>query len=159
MPLPYFLNLLTSLGKAPDAEVIQPLALTTANGSSRLPMLLPMNEALGRLLGYIASEGTVTSQSVIISNIDPEIIADIADAFAELGVSSYRIDRAIATADAPFVELACALGADGLARRKRVPGELFNATSEVMSAFLRAYFEGDGGPDGPSTITALSKSP
>src|SRR3989344_1938775 len=50
-----------------------------------------------------------------------------------------------------------AIGAGGYSKTKRVADCLYNAPREVIAAYLRAYFEGDGGVE-DHEITALSKS-
>ncbi len=157
MPIGYLLGLLAQLGIAPDDTLAHSLTLTTASGKSRLPALLPLSEALGTLLGYLSSEGTVTDRAAIVTNTDAEVVADIERAFGTLGVGHYRVDRAVASGDVPCITLARALGVHGYSATKSVPGTLFSAPTETVAAYLRAYFEGDGGIDG-AAITAVSKS-
>ncbi|HEY4508213.1 MAG TPA: LAGLIDADG family homing endonuclease, partial [Candidatus Paceibacterota bacterium] len=57
-----------------------------------------------------------------------------------------------------FVKFLAAIGMKEKSATKRIPSLIFESTKSVQSAFLAAYFEGDGGVDG-AAVTAISKSP
>jgi len=123
-----------------------------------LPDTLPVSPALGGLLGWIASEGTVTNTRVIVSGTDAEAQRNIAEAFHTLGLNAKVTERDIYCDSAMLASFIRAIGGGGHSATKRAPDFLFNAPREVIAAFLSAYFEGDGGMDGPAALTAMSKS-
>jgi len=111
-----------------------------------------------KILGYIAAEGTVTKNCVMISNTDPEVLKDISSAFKDVGVPYYYGNRGINSASRVFVEIIRSLGAGGDSKQKKVPPFIFNIGRENVSQYLSAYLEGDGGIEKNSLITATSKS-
>ena len=157
IPVDYFLKAIFHSKTVLDEKAFQQLKITSASGKAVLPSQIKITESFGRILGYIVSEGTVTDTIIIISNTDPEVLADIKKCFKEIGVNCYNIPGAIASAEIPFVELIKATCGKYHSGQKRAPSFLFNASPHIISAFLKAYFEGDGGVERGS-VTALSKS-
>ncbi len=156
IPVRYALELF----KQPDFNIDAPpenLQITSASGKSALPIILPITSALLRLLGYITSEGTTRKDRVIISNTDETVLADIKTSLRQLNTPFFAVTNAVIISSVPFVELGKKLGVTGTSATKRVPSFIFGLATEHMAEYLKAYFEGDGGVDGPS-ITAVSKS-
>ena len=118
---------------------------------------IPVTEDFGALLGWIASEGASTKRSVVISNTDGECLDHIERTCHAMNLSCGRNPRWIAVYGTRFVRTLKSLGACGTSGSKRVADFLFNAPQNVTAAYLRAYFEGDGGVESHE-ITALSKS-
>ncbi|MEK7509604.1 MAG: LAGLIDADG family homing endonuclease [Patescibacteria group bacterium] len=119
--------------------------------------LTPMSPDLGALLGWIAAEGSTTDRSIIISNEDPEGLADIKRCCAALSLRHGSHPRWIAIYSSAFRDYVHGIRGAGLSHKKHVAGPIFDAPREAVAAYLRAYFEGDGGVDG-AAVTALSKS-
>lgn len=127
--------------------------------SSRQKFILkqPMTKEFGSLLGWIASEGTVTKRSVLISNIDAECLAHIEHSGRAAGFNPRRYVRHVAINNTELCRRLNELGAVGNSKTKRVADFLFAAQREMIAAYLQAYFEGDGGVENHD-ISALSKS-
>lgn len=157
IPLAYLNALLKKTGAEPTKEELTKLIVTSASGKGSLPASLPLSEELGTLLGYISAEGYISRETVSISNIDVDVRNIVQTSFRKLGVSHFSPPRSVGTGDRPFIALVHALGGSGKSATKHVPNTLFNFPKEVIAAYLRAYFEGDGGVDG-AQITATSKS-
>ncbi|WP_276299365.1 LAGLIDADG family homing endonuclease [Halorussus lipolyticus] len=113
---------------------------------------------LARLLGYIIAEGYVESRPnetgyVTVTNNDREILDDVAEALAGLGLNyTERSSRSGKAAK----EISCSAGefisflknldpaiAEGSAEQ-RVPDALMRASSETKAEFLRAYVDSEG---------------
>ncbi len=116
-----------------------------------------VTESFGALLGWIASEGSVRHGRVLISNTDKEALSHIETQCELFRVKSHRTPRWIGIYSVSFSKLIQSIGAGGKSKTKRVADFLFNASREVIAAYLRAYFEGDGGVENHE-ITAISKS-
>ncbi len=116
-----------------------------------------VTKSLGSLLGWIASEGYVNHSSAFISNIEEDMLEHIVQQCVSLGLNPHRTKRHVAVHSVVFSRLLHSIGGDGRSKTKRVADFLFNASREVIAAYLQAYFEGDGGVE-EHEITALSKS-
>ncbi|OHA23068.1 MAG: hypothetical protein A2W52_00460 [Candidatus Taylorbacteria bacterium RIFCSPHIGHO2_02_49_25] len=121
------------------------------------PEHLLVTESLGSLLGWIASEGTTRREKTLISNTDEEALAHIEKQCIEFGIKPHQTGRGVAIYSTHFSVLVHRLGGAGKSGEKRVAPFLFNAPRPVIAAFIRAYFEGDGGVE-KAAITAISKS-
>jgi len=109
-----------------------------------------------RLLGYIIGEGSVHSSaksSVQITNSDPEVIRDIADAVRELGLRWREVDhhthkgsKVVEIGSLEFVSFLERLEPAILDRSagQRVPDQLMRSSQSVKSEFLKALIEGEG---------------
>jgi len=109
------------------------------------------------LLGWITAEGAFTKRSIVISNTDTESLDCMESLCKALNMSFTRNLRWVAIYGTALRKHMHKIGADGLSRAKRVPAPIFSASQEAIAAYLRAYFEGDGGVENHE-ITALSKS-
>ncbi|MCR4311534.1 MAG: hypothetical protein NUV54_03165, partial [Candidatus Taylorbacteria bacterium] len=156
IPVPYALKLF----KQTDFNIDAPPKkwfIGSASGKSVLPALMPITPALLRLLGYITSEGTTMKNKVNISNTDETVLTDIKVSLGELNTPFFATANSVVISSKPFVELGKTVGVTGTSATKRVPGFIFGLDTKDMAEYLRAYFEGDGGVDGPA-VTAVSKS-
>lgn len=127
-----------------------------------LPYKIKITEQFARLLGYISAEGWVGNDCVYISNMDAEILSDIKNSLAELGLSFTEAKRrstvcAININARVFAKFICVIGAHGRSGTKGIPNFLFNCDNTIISEYLRAYFEGDGYVN-PHEIAATTKS-
>ena len=123
----------------------------------RLPFEL--TPELARLLGYLISEGSCTEESRIgFGNTDQEVNQDFADC-CEV-VFGYRPKfhhNKSQKTGRPFyqteisrrqaIEFLYSLGIGGYAKEKIIPRIIRQAPKNLVAEFLKAYFEGDGGPD------------
>ncbi len=157
VPLEFFNKLLKKSEIILTDEKISSLNITSRNGKSKLPALFTVTKDLGTLLGYISAEGTINRDAIHISNIDVDVLVIIKESCKKLGVLNFSTPKDIVIADRPFISLVYSLGADGRSAEKHAPAVIFNSPQEVISAYLRSYFEGDGGVDGLQ-VTATSKS-
>jgi len=156
----YFEKILGVLGISLNEHLLENLKLVAPNGHTKwaLPALFPITPELFRVMGYIASEGTIRKDVVMISNVDQEFLKDLDTALLSLGVPFYYGNQGIIIASPLFVKILWKLGCNGNSQRKHVPSLVFESDTPNKAHFLRAYFEGDGGVDG-AAITATSKSP
>ena len=153
--LPAMKKLLKShKGQSDDFAKTATISLRRGN---YLPALWPVSESFGSILGWIASEGTVGKSQTRISNIETEALDHIELSFKTLNLRVGRSPRFIDCSNTMFICLLSAIRGDGNSKTKRVADFLFNAPREVIAAYLRAYFEGDGGVESHE-VTALSKS-
>ena len=157
VPISYFNAILKKYGvKLTDKERAS-LKIISASGKGNLPITLPVSKELGTLLGYIAAEGTINRDAIHISNMDEDVKRILQDSCRSIGVLNYATPKSIIICDRPFIALVHALEAGGRSKEKRVFKALFGFSKEIISSYLRAYFEGDGGIDGQQ-VTATSKS-
>ena len=157
IPLSYFNTLLKKADAKLSEQEIASLKVMSGSGKGKLPAILPVTKDLGTLLGYIAAEGCINQDAIRISNLDADVRTIIQKACQDMGVLNYSTPTDIVISDRPFIALVYALGGSGRSGIKHVPGELFSFGKKAIAAYLRSYFEGDGGVDGPQ-ITATSKS-
>ena len=149
---------------------------TTKDGNRFDDVSIPetLTPELARLLGYLIAEGSCTeSRRIGFGNSDQEVNTDFADCVES--VFGYRIkfhhNRSMPTSNKPFyqteiskqqaVEFLLELGVGGYADEKTVPKIIRNAPKHLVSEFIKAYFEGDGGVsdvDEKQCIAACSAS-
>lgn len=143
----------------PNYDVTK-LYIKATKSKKKIPVILGKEKLpyLFRLLGYITSEGTITKRTVLISAMDEEVIGDILNCFAQLGVTCFRTESAVVTGSKVFFRLVHALGFSGKSHQKSIGDILINAPKQYLSEFLRAYFEGDGGVE-DSAVSCTTKSP
>jgi intein/homing endonuclease len=116
----------------------------------RSPQVL--NADLARLMGYFVAEGWYLKgeggqdYGIGIANQDEEVIADLRHIASSLGlrvVSPEKKRHHIWSRE--LAEIFHALGFNGRrAHEKHVPQIIRRSPKDIMSAFLRAYFDGDG---------------
>jgi intein/homing endonuclease len=139
----------------------------TRRPGHKLRMPDQLTPAFARFLGYFVAEGNYrhgrTSSTVVISNADPLVIADLRQLSAEIfgALPAEVIDRNGVTSVqwhcSRLVELLEALGIESGAANKRIPDVIMQASYESVTEFLRAFYEGDGSIS-KSFISAASKS-
>ncbi|MEK9143338.1 MAG: LAGLIDADG family homing endonuclease, partial [Patescibacteria group bacterium] len=116
-----------------------------------LPSVLKLDVPLLTLLGFTASEGLINQPVLTIYNIDKDVLALISSSATLVGATttprrasgSTQI-KGYAIGPNAWAKLFVALGAGGSSGTKRVPPTLLTATNDQVSAYLRAYYEGDG---------------
>ena len=158
LPIKHFVKILELLKTSLTEANINKLKITSKRGKSSLPAVFPIAPAFARIIGYIVAEGCFTKDSVIITNLDKEFLTDLDQCLKEIGVLRFFANRGIIIAEKPFTELLKRIGISGKSGEKTVPSFLFNAKKEIVANFLKAYFEGDGGIEKNTFITATSKS-
>lgn len=113
-----------------------------------------MTIELAALLGYMCAEGSMYEKGWVVdfSNADKEVLQDfkylfykcfgydpVKDQIGKNGVRSIR------TNNRTLYEYLSYLGLGNNSRNKKVPWCVLQAPKKYITAFLRAYFEGDGG--------------
>ncbi|MFW5964062.1 MAG: LAGLIDADG family homing endonuclease, partial [Natronomonas sp.] len=116
---------------------------------------IELNERVATLLGYYAAEGFAREQETPKGTIHQTTICgtetEAREFFVEVlreefGVEPYRENDAKVTASGRLLRtfFDSVLDAGVLAGTKRVPQPVFDAPDEVVAAYLRGYFSGDG---------------
>lgn len=121
-----------------------------------LPLLLPVDESLGLILGWYTAEGSLDAHGRVrfaMGADDEPYREDLERAIKAVTGSTPVWDdalpgransREMRFGHAPFRRLLDALGATGTAATKRVPSLMFSSTPDVQFAFLRGLYLGDG---------------
>ncbi|HYH84324.1 MAG TPA: radical SAM protein [Pyrinomonadaceae bacterium] len=137
-----------------------------------IPLSVPLDEGLARLLGYYCAEGSVCGykkrpNSYVLnfsfSHAETHLVAEVSRLLQEcLGVKGASVRRATTLAVAANKSSAALLFkslAGGRSPEKRVPQLLFDAHREIVRAFLDAYVEGDGHryANGKVGVTTVSR--
>lgn len=132
---------------------------------------LPKNMSvdLAMILGYLMAEGQQTSNFASFSQADTEVLEDFCVRFERAfpGVPfSVEPEKENPSNKRVWIRSKCVseflqyLGLNAVhSRDKVVPWVIFKSPKECVSAFLRAYFEGDGGGEKKKLITCTSASP
>ncbi|MCX6703348.1 MAG: hypothetical protein NTV02_01495 [Candidatus Zambryskibacteria bacterium] len=157
IPLAYFNTLIKKAKVKLTDQQLNSLHIMSASGAGKLPAIIKATSDLGTLLGYISSEGTVNPNAIKITNLDLDVRDIIQKSCTALGVLHFPTPKDIVISDRPFIALVYALKAGGRSKDKHVAPALFNFPKEIVAAYLRSYFEGDGGVDSLQ-VTATSKS-
>jgi len=160
IPLRYFWKILKYLDIKINDERTKNLKLSSRNGKNRtfFDADFKITPNFLKLIGYIAAEGTVRENCVMISNEDQEVLENIERAFKNLNTAFYYGNGGIICASRVFVEIIKTLGSQGYSGQKKVLPFIFNLDKPKIAQFLSAYFEGDGGIENNNSITATSKS-
>ncbi|MCW5969492.1 MAG: hypothetical protein KIT57_13370 [Blastocatellales bacterium] len=126
--------------------------IRSRGGNRNLTLPQELSPDLGRLLGYIVAEGSLTDTAMWITNGDKRVIEDVTDLCERLfavrpkvypkrgthavsiSISSIRLVR--------WLESVC--GITRGAANKRIPRPIMAAPSEIFLAFLEGLFWGDG---------------
>jgi DNA polymerase II large subunit len=126
--------------------------------TTEIDRYVELNESVAILLGYYAAEGFARKQETpkgtihqtTFSGVEEEARAFFVDTLtSEFGVEPYRENDYKVTVSGRLVRvlfdtvLDCGVHAD----EKRVPACIFDASDEVVSAFLGGYISGDGTVD------------
>ncbi len=157
VPMEYFQKILSQLTMLPEDTRLLNCSLVSKSGKSKLPVLFTVGQEMGKILGYLVSEGTISAHATVLSNTDPEVIADATIALKKIGVCHFTTPKSIVIGDVVFSALLNVLGMRKKSGEKRIPSIIFASDRSTQAAFVSAYFEGDGGVDG-ATVTAVSKS-
>jgi len=157
IPLAYFNTLIKKFNRELTPEQLNSLYIMSASGAGKLPVVINATTELGTLLGYISAEGTINHDAIKISNLDRDVRDIIQKSCIALGVLHHTTPKDIVICDRPFIALMYAIKAGGRSKDKRISPVVFNFPQKIVSAYLRSYFEGDGGVDGLQVTTA-SKS-
>ncbi|TKX74379.1 DNA polymerase II large subunit [Halorubrum sp. GN11_10-6_MGM] len=116
---------------------------------------LEINESVATLLGYYAAEGFTREQQTpkgiihqtTICGTETEARQFFLDTLVEeFGVDPYEENHAKVTVSGRLVRILfdTVLDAGISADTKRVPSPIFDASDEIISAYLSGYFSGDG---------------
>ena len=133
------------------------LLISASNGKNKIPAIIPVNKDLGKIAGYIASEGYICkeSSSVIFSNQDKKLLNDyvncVKSVFPDLkchmlnDINSTSNCKNIITEGKIFVKL---LSGVILNKNKSydisIPDWYSDATIDFIDGFLSAELDGDG---------------
>ncbi len=160
IPIKYFWQILNHLSIKSNSAELKKIEIVSKNGKKKysLANIFPITPEFLKIAGYICAEGTVKNRSVMISNIDKEALQDIDSSLKKIRVPFYYGNRGIIIASRVFIEIVKKLGGEGFSPQKRVLPFIFNLEKEKIAYYLSAYFEGDGGVESESSITATSKS-
>jgi hypothetical protein len=112
---------------------------------------------LAENLGLLTSEGDSSSEAMRFGNSDRDVLARFSRNMTQLfgGDWSYSYDGqmkdgrlypyGVVRTAGGAARLISALGMTGLSQAKNVPSIIFRSPREVVAAYLRGLFEGDGG--------------
>ena len=134
--------------EAPLLDEFQP----QRKGRPELQLPATMNEDLARLLGYFVAEGWFLKDAngndagVGIANQDAEFIADLTEIAASLNLNLRAGGRCRwHLNNCGLADLLHNFGFDGrTAFEKHIPQIVRRSPKNIIAAFLRAYFDGDG---------------
>ncbi|MCL7418552.1 MAG: type III effector protein, partial [Halalkalicoccus sp.] len=126
-----------------------------------------LNERVATVLGYYAAEGFTRRQTTTkgtihqttISGTETEAQEFFVDVLSEeFGVEPYRENHAKVTASGRLLRtfFDTVLNAGTGARTKRVPQSVLAAPREIVSAYLRGYFSGDGTVDAAALVVSAT---
>lgn len=150
------------LPRAISTDEKSPGFLNSQKKSSAIPFSIT-KDFLG-LAGFITAEGTVTKNTISISNTDKETLSLLRASLKKLNIPFSEIFHrnrieGINIYEKEFVNTVRKLGGKGTSGRKKVWPFIFNLDKEQIAQYLSAYFEGDGGVEVHRfMITANSKS-
>ena len=157
IPLSHFEKIISYLNIPATNTALISLRVTTLRNKLTLPVRLRISKSLMKILGYIISEGTVNKNSVLISNLDPEVRSDIVSAFKEMGISCPLTLGGAVIGSRVFVELAKSLDLQKRSQNKFIPNFVYSTGKEKIASLIQSYFEGDGTVS-EKDIYAVSKS-
>jgi len=132
------------------------------------PKKTQINSKIAELIGYLVAEGHWQKNSCnLFTNKDKEIINRFIDLSDAVIPEFYSKIHKHTNQDIYSIQFCRRKSINqlkkwGLSRllsgEKIVPKAILGANKKSVCAFLRAFFEGDGGIDGPSAISCSSKS-
>ena len=145
------LKVIVNLRKLTEAEIWLPKTLRVRRSSKVVRIPNTLDEDLAELLGLIISDGMIAATHVRFFNNDARLI----DRFEELmtkifdvkGVrKTFRTVGGLEIHSSLVVRILKALGipAENKANTCKVPQEILTASDDVISAFLKGFFLGDG---------------
>lgn len=109
-----------------------------------------LTKSLARLLGYLVAEGYTVDRNIRFTNADPEVVVDFQKCSLESfgvvfkKVSPDGIDYVLSSAKIWAFLQYCGL-ISGISSAKEIPRKILAAPKDVVTEYMRAYFEGDGG--------------
>jgi len=125
-----------------------------SHGKKNLRVPESVSEEFARFLGYVISEGRVTSAAQVwFVNEDIEMVNDFNECVkkcfdVEAKVFSYKGDtKDVIVFSRPLTLLLdrmFGMTIDGHSRTKKVPDQIFKSPDSIVAAFLSALFDGDG---------------
>lgn len=159
VPIKYFWKILRALRISSKDERLKNLEIALKNRYKKhsLKTNLLITPEFLRLMGYIAAEGTISDEVIIISNINQEVLKDIDFCLKKTGIPFFYGNRGIVIAARVFVETVKSLGGKGKSQQKKVLPFIFNLEKEKIAHYLSAYLEGDGGVE-QNQVAVVSKS-
>ena len=162
-PIPICLlrKILKYLGIKLNDQRLRKSRIISQNKKVNWGLYFPITESFLKVLGFIAAEGTVTKNYILIATPDFEIEArrEIKNFLNEYNIPFYERKKEIIIGTQIFVELIKALGGRGKSGQKRVFPFIFNLERKKIGQYLSAYFEGDGTVnDDEKNVEATSKS-
>ena len=136
-------------------------------GRSSIPVILPINECLMRLLGYYAAEGTCYEQWITLSFglHEKTLIEDAIFCIREL-FKNVRAEKVLAHSTAITVKIYSEIlsylfkynfSTGSKAYNKNVPDLIFNVSNELQLNYLYSYIAGDGHIGKKITLATVSK--
>jgi len=138
-----------------------------------IPLAIPLDADMARLLGYYCAEGSVVSSkkrpnshvlNFSFARTEARLVDEVCQLLRRcLGVEATRVQRATTLAVAANKASAALLFkslAGGRSGDKRVPPQLFDAPRSIVQAFLDVYVEGDGHryANGKVSVTTVSRA-
>ena len=137
-----------------------------------IPLAIPLDENMARLLGLYCAEGSVisaqnrpNSHTMNLSfspaevSLAQEVRGLVRDKLGVRAVLVHRPTTLAVTSSKASVALLLRSLAGGQSQEKRVPRQLFAAPRSVVETFLNAYVEGDGHryTNGKVSVTTVSR--
>ncbi|AGB39697.1 DNA polymerase II large subunit [Natronococcus occultus] len=134
---------------------------------TEIDRFVELDERVGTLLGYYAAEGFAREQETPKGRIHQTTICgtetEAREFYVEVlreafGVEPYRENEAKVTVSGRLLRVffESVLEAGIFAETKRVPQPIFDASDEVVAAYLRGYFSGDGGVDSNGLLVSAT---
>ncbi|HYT46479.1 MAG TPA: LAGLIDADG family homing endonuclease, partial [Methylomirabilota bacterium] len=135
---------------------------------SSLPKVF-IDETWGELLGFFVGDGNINNTHVRIDcdAQDGDVIVNLIDKWSKVGLPAYAYQKkkageytngiTVVVSSRKLQEFTESLGlSDGKTRTPKVPDVIWRSPKSVVAAFLRGYFEADGGTE-ETQIKACSK--
>jgi Cft2 family RNA processing exonuclease len=112
---------------------------------AKLPKHFRMTPEFARFLGYFASEGNTTGNTVVVSNYLKDIRKQCVNTIQPFfDCAIFEDEREVRFASRSLRKLLDVLGALGTAHTKRVSPLILGGSETNACEFLRGYFAGDG---------------
>lgn len=121
-----------------------------------------LDENFATLLGYFIAEGCIREYFIELAIFEDDIINNVKTALDNIGLHFvYRYDKTQTIRhrinSKHLVEILRSMDCYHKSKDKHIPEKIFNSPQNVKSAFLRAYFDGDGSAAN-GTISCESRS-
>ena len=133
------------LGKSKDTPSLTTAKISRKGSRHSLPALLELSEGLFELIGLWVAEGDFNNGMPRLAICDGEIVKRMQQILDNLGLKYSLIEeRGIVINSSTITEVFKKLGLTSGAFNKRMPEILLSAPNNIVHAFLRGYFSGDG---------------